>query len=847
MKNHMYYKVFLIFVFYVFASSLSITEILGNDIKITQPSAWVVQNKYETPSRIHETEGGYLYLLMEYQENIPEQTMFARHTVKLLNLTGVQNFSEIIADFDPTYQQLHFHYINIIRNGETIPKLEANDIQTIQRETQMDRYLYDGTLTSFVNLKDVRENDIIDYAYSISGYNPLSNGNFGNIVQLQYPIPVNKLIIRVITSVKKPLNYKLFNSAPNPEIIKDNNHLTYSWEVAATENIVMDVNTPSWYNPFMMVQTTSFDTWSDVVNWALPLYELNQGDIATLNPVVLDTLPIEEKILQTIQWVQDEVRYLGFASGIGAYKPNKPITVMNRRYGDCKDKSLLLIAMLNKLGIEAYPVLVNTTEGKVLPNYLPDYKVFNHVVVCIHQHGKDYFVDPTLSYLGGGLKNMYFPVYEYGLLIQKGQNELIELPKPLKEEVDVVQTFHFDSIGGDISMSIETAYQNAAADRIRGAFKANTISEIQRNYLDFYSYAFPEIELTETIEMIDNGRNESNVVILKENYIIYDNWVKDEDSEILVFDFVPLLTNSFVEYYRSPRRTMPYFMGNPQKLTKKAIFIMPENWPAEENSIVINGNGYNYIHNFYSKSNKIFATYEYELEHDYLEAGDVRQFQKDHEKIHQNLSYQLTYHGSSSNSNANSIALILTIVTILIGIGLALKVYKYYDPLPLGTESEHNIGGWMILPLIGLFLSPFIIAFQLINEGYYNQELWSMTNVYEAQKKFFLNLLIGSELIANVLFVIFCILLIILLIKRRSSLPKLISIYLLVRVFYSGLLFYAYNSVAPELITEEIKHHTITEIVKLSASAIIWVSYFNLSKRVKYTFTKRYSNKPLIE
>ena len=54
--------------------------------------------------------------------------------------------------------------------------------------------------------------------------------------------------------------------------------------------------------------------------------------------------------------MQDEVRYLGLENGISAYKPSSPNKVYNQRFGDCKDKSLLLVTMLNQMNIEAYPV-----------------------------------------------------------------------------------------------------------------------------------------------------------------------------------------------------------------------------------------------------------------------------------------------------------------------------------------------------------------------------------------------------------------------------------------------------------------------------------------------------------
>ena len=62
--------------------------------------------------------------------------------------------------------------------------------------------------------------------------------------------------------------------------------------------------------------------------------------------------------------MQDDIRYLGFENGLNSFKPSKPIEVLKRRFGDCKDKALLLSTLLQSYGIAANPILVNSTYGK---------------------------------------------------------------------------------------------------------------------------------------------------------------------------------------------------------------------------------------------------------------------------------------------------------------------------------------------------------------------------------------------------------------------------------------------------------------------------------------------------
>ena len=66
-----------------------------------------------------------------------------------------------------------------------------------------------------------------------------------------------------------------------------------------------------------------------------------------------------------------------------------------RRFGDCKGKTVLLIALLNELGIEAEPVLVSTVLGDGLDQRLPLLNNFDHVIVRAHVGTQWYWLSRT--------------------------------------------------------------------------------------------------------------------------------------------------------------------------------------------------------------------------------------------------------------------------------------------------------------------------------------------------------------------------------------------------------------------------------------------------------------------
>src|SRR5207244_9163761 len=104
-----------------------------------------------------------------------------------------------------SYQELVIHHIRIIRGNETINALKPKEIKVIQQEKDLNQQLYNGTLSAIVFLDDVRQGDVIDYAYSINGENPVMRGRFADSFTVALSEPVEKLIWRLLYPAPRSL------------------------------------------------------------------------------------------------------------------------------------------------------------------------------------------------------------------------------------------------------------------------------------------------------------------------------------------------------------------------------------------------------------------------------------------------------------------------------------------------------------------------------------------------------------------------------------------------------------------------------------------------------------------
>ena len=95
------------------------------------------------------------------------------------------------------------------------------------------------------------------------------------------------------------------------------------------------------------------------------------------------TLDRRQTITALVRWLHREVRYTGLEYGEAAIVPRPPAETLSRRYGDCKDKSVLLAGLLRGAGIPAHLALLRAGPSRDVFTDLPGLGQFDHVIVYV--------------------------------------------------------------------------------------------------------------------------------------------------------------------------------------------------------------------------------------------------------------------------------------------------------------------------------------------------------------------------------------------------------------------------------------------------------------------------------
>lgn len=211
-------------------------------------------------------------------------------------------------------------------------------------------------------------------------------------------------------------------------------------------------------------------SWDDVIVQIDGFMQRAMRDRSALDPYVAEFKAAENPIASVLDLVSKKIRYVSFSEAQHAYLPHEVGDTLNRRYGDCKDKSAVMLALLTELGYEAYAVLVATDMQDPASLAVPSRGHFDHMVVCAKLEDGERCFDPTDVHAGAGSTPS-------GI---QGKVRLNILPGSVPQKLprdEYVWTFHVDNDlefqkDGSQTEQLERTYQSAYATWFRGKLAA---------------------------------------------------------------------------------------------------------------------------------------------------------------------------------------------------------------------------------------------------------------------------------------------------------------------------------------------------------------------------------------
>jgi transglutaminase-like putative cysteine protease len=804
-------------------------------VMVAPPGHWVEPQSFDAAALPPEgQEAGSYYLLVDYQDHAQLKEGYRHYVYKVLTSQGLQDMSDVSISFDPSYEQLTVHTLRIHREGKVLEQMPKT-FRTMQREESMDRFIYDGTLTTVINLNDVRVGDVIEFAFTRKGDNPVNRGHDVWHVSLNYSDPTETIFRRIIVPESLAVYLHYTNTDQKPVITTHSGQRSYTWSATKIPALTLEDRTPAWHAVFSSVTLTTFANWGEVADWAKPLYTVKDADrkkLAAMAAGQFHAATPEAYTEEVIRFVQDEVRYLGFETGLNAHTPHAPLDVYNQRFGDCKDKALLLTTLLNARGIEAHPMLVNTSEWGHVSALAPSMYAFDHCVAQIKLNDSIFYVDATIAGQGGMSGQHYFPKYGKGLVIDGRSRDFAVLHKSQPYSIEETQTIDIDSIGGAGLLTVHTVYKGGEADDVRSQFYSSSREEIQKKYLKFYGDTYPDIAVRERLRVTD--QRDSNRVVVDEYYKIPTFWKPGEDDpSVLECDVSAQSIDSRISVSKFAQRTAPYRLSYPLNYTHTIVINVPEEWSVEYKDQRIDRDQYAYYYSRRYADRKVVITTHYETKEAEIPADQYQQYIDDHKEIRGNLWYSLTYNTNytgQSVSSPTAAGLAWLAISFALSVLLSVGIYRRYDPKPAHSSpwTQPIVGNLeyaryvlvitAIILLTRVFTHPYLFSghlwLPLLQSGEYGRAaLYAMYQVYGA-------LLIPVAVMSVLLFQ-----------RNRSSTPRVTSAFFVALVgipLLEGLVNFDQDANG--------NGWSAGALIFMLLLAGIWIGYFYQSTQVKRTF-----------
>jgi hypothetical protein len=594
------------------------------------PPSWVKQCDFLADLPVKPSQITNQYLLDDVQVNWEEKTRYIHRAKKVLNKEGVTQLGRLEIGFNPRYEKIVLHSLNMTREGVCSNRLESSRSRVLQREEGLEKSLYKGNLSLIYFLDDVRVGDILEYSYSIIGASPTFSSHYYSFMLLQEEFIIEKRSYRLLIDPSHKITIKPFHTSIKPQISDISPTLReFSLEITGGESVPIDSNLPGWYNPCPRLQFTEYPSWKAVIEKVEPLYSLPKDFFVNIPPDMTDLVskwkkatkdPVTRATL-ALRFVQDEVRYLGFAEEENTAYPIDPKIAFQRRFGDCKDKTMLLHALLKLMEIPSTPVLVNMKSGKRLPEILPFLGAFNHIILQIHIGKSSFFVDSTISFQGGALKDNFLPNYQWGLPVSPKSTKLIPLPKPtmLKPE-EITATFVFKE-PDVVDLTIETYFHGMRADNMRESLDRKGIKGISENFENDIHKKYNGATLTSPITFSDD--RDANIVCSVEHYRI-PTLEGTNGKNLKIHSHV--IENCLRKDIK-PERTLPYALPYPYAVKEHIHVENPFNtWAPNIDNLSFEHESLQYSHLLKTGTHTLDFSYELKHLQDHVESGHLKKY-----------------------------------------------------------------------------------------------------------------------------------------------------------------------------------------------------------------------------
>src|SRR5690242_14412321 len=513
-----------------------------------------------------------------------------RQIVQILTREAAEAWGEQSYSFVSSRERFTLNWARVVRpDGTIISPAPTHEQESSAPAATVDP-VYSDVKVHRITLAGVEAGTIIDYSYTVETLQPIMPGDF----RYSWFVSNSRLTRRSRYVVDAPTGLALRIKERNLTFrrrtadAQGGGRRVYSWITAEVPKVETEPFAADSNDIVQSITISAPLKWDDIARWYSGLvrdrYALTSAVDSALALIEAGATTADDSLRRLHRWVAQDFRYVSLSLGIGGFQPRRPADVLQSKFGDCKDKATLFIAAAARLGVRAYPVLLNA--GGRVDKSLPSVGAFDHMIAAVER--------PKAPYLYLDLTAEFVP---FGSLPMADQGEfgLVVHPVGRKEEVTIPE----DSAGANVEhvwiagdLSQDGVFHAKFSDTPHGSYQyplrrvfSKPMTATQRTrFTEAFANALYPGSTGDSLEMFD-GRDLEAVphvaVVLRHDHAASASG----DREIFtlpVSNFTATGALATLEG-RGPRR-FPIDVAEvvgPRELIQELDVTLPEGWQAE--------------------------------------------------------------------------------------------------------------------------------------------------------------------------------------------------------------------------------------------------------------------------
>lgn len=412
--------------------------------------------------------------------------------VKALTDKGAQELRAMPLWFKEGYTEAEFQLAEMVRADGSVEPIDLNaNVAVSTSNDSTDANIYDPSAKRLVlTVPKAAVGDTLHVVAAFRTIRPRIPDTFYTRALFEsFDGPVPYAALTVVAPKDLPLRSQaILDEVPGTvtasrETLADGRAL-HRWVARDVPQAFAEEKMPSAEVSLQRVAASTFASWEEISKWYWALCAKHMQTTPAIDAKVRELTEGKSREAQVealFAFVAQQIRYMGIIAEEEApgFEPHDVSLTFDNRYGVCRDKGVLLVAMLRKAGFDAYPVIIHAGSPRDREVPMP---YFNHAVVAIDQGGRDYrLLDPTDDTARAELP-AYLSACSYLVARPEGET-LRETPVPSPEgnlaeietlgELDAAGTLALTStmrLGGVNDNVYRPLFVRSQADRVRDVF-----------------------------------------------------------------------------------------------------------------------------------------------------------------------------------------------------------------------------------------------------------------------------------------------------------------------------------------------------------------------------------------